>query len=82
MSTREFMICRRCSSNKLNKFGAEMNVHFPGWEGLEKPSVGMFTEIAVCLDCGFAEFFVPEAELPKLGTTRQRSTCPSPRIDL
>jgi len=46
-----------------------MNIHFPGWEGLEKPSVGMITEIVICLDCGSAEFFVPEGELPKLGTT-------------
>lgn len=43
-----------------------MNFHFPGWEGMEKPTVLVFPEVVVCLDCGFAEFAFPEAELPLL----------------
>ena len=44
-----------------------MNIHFPGREGLDKPTVWLFQAIMVCLDCGFAEFSVPNAELRRLG---------------
>ena len=50
----------------LKKFTTDMNLHFPGYAGLEKPTVLVFSEVVVCLDCGFAEFRVPEAELLKL----------------
>jgi hypothetical protein len=30
---------------------------------MDKPAVFVFAEIVVCLDCGSAEFTVPEAEL-------------------
>ena len=60
------MVCTRCSSDKLSKFTAEMNIHFPGLEGLDKPPVWIFPEIIVCLQCGFAEFSIPENELRKL----------------
>ena len=60
------MVCTRCSSDKLSKFTAEMNIHFPGLEGLDNPPVWIFPEIIVCLQCGFAEFSVPENELRKL----------------
>jgi len=43
-----------------------MNFHFPGWNGLEKPTVWVFPEVAVCLNCGFAEFSMPEGELREL----------------
>jgi len=28
--------CPKCSSENQHKFSVEMNIHFPGWEGLEK----------------------------------------------
>ena len=43
-----------------------MNIHFPHRDGLEKPSVPVYQEVIICLDCGFAEFFLPEAPLRKL----------------
>jgi hypothetical protein len=43
-----------------------MNFHFPGTEGLNKPTVWLFPEVVVCLDCGLAEFTVPEQELSAL----------------
>jgi hypothetical protein len=43
-----------------------MNFHFPGYEGLDKPTVWIFPEVVVCLDCGLAELTVPEAELRTL----------------
>ena len=65
------MACKRCSSDKQSEFGVEMNFHFPGYEGLDKSPVLVFPMVMVCLDCGFAEFIVPEGELQVLakGTT-------------
>jgi len=65
---RTHMACKRCASDKRGKYTAEMNFHFPGAEGLDKPSVWLFPEVVVCLECGLAEFNVPEAEL---GTLRK-----------
>lgn len=60
------MACVRCSSDHRKTFKAEMNIHFTGREGWVKPSLWVFPEVTVCLDCGFAEFLVPTAELGKL----------------
>jgi hypothetical protein len=43
-----------------------MGVRSPGLKGLDKPVVWVFPELIVCLDCGIAEFAVPEAELREL----------------
>ena len=43
-----------------------MGIHFPGLENTDKPTVWVFPEVIVCLDCGTAEFAVPEAELQQL----------------
>jgi hypothetical protein len=52
-----------------------MNIHFPGREGLDKPTVLVFPKVLICLDCGFAEFVVPKNELQALveGLTRLQS---------
>lgn len=61
------MACKRCSSDKLAKFRAEMNLHFPGYENLTKTTVWAFEEVVVCLDCGLLECTVSEPALRKLG---------------
>jgi hypothetical protein len=43
-----------------------MGIHFLGLKNIDKPVVWVFPEIVVCLDCGMAEFAVPEAELRQL----------------
>jgi hypothetical protein len=48
------------------KFSAEMGIHFPELRDIDKPVVWVFPEVVVCLECGTAEFAVPEAELPEL----------------
>jgi hypothetical protein len=61
------MACRLCSSENQTEFGAEINIHFPGRKGLDKPPVLASPMLVVCLDCGFAEFTVAETELHLLG---------------
>src|SRR5215469_13166838 len=58
--------CKRCSSDNLRSFKAEMNIHFAGYGGLTKPTVWVFPEVMACLDCGFADFSIPEPELRRL----------------
>jgi hypothetical protein len=57
------MICRSCGLEKLSKFVGELVIHLPGLKNLDKPTVWVFPEIWVCLNCGDAEFAVPEREL-------------------
>jgi hypothetical protein len=40
-----------------------MVIHFSGRENIHKPGVWVFPEVTICLDCGTAQFVVPEAEL-------------------
>ena len=44
----------------------KMGIHFPELKDIDKPVVWVFPEVVVCLDCGTAEFAVPEAELRQL----------------
>jgi hypothetical protein len=57
------MVCKQCRSGHQSYFTSEVAVHFPGLKGLDKPVVWVFPKLAVCLDCGFTEFTVPEKEL-------------------
>jgi hypothetical protein len=57
------VICKSCGSDNQCKFTAEIAIHFPGLKGIEKPIVWVFPELLVCLNCGNAEFAVPEREL-------------------
>ena len=60
------MICKRCSSKDLSIFNTEMNLHFSGRQGLDMASVWAFPKVRVCLNCGLAEFDVPDRELRML----------------
>lgn len=54
-----------CKSGK-REFGAEICVHFPGIENLDKPPLFIFPKLSVCLDCGATEFVVGKEELESL----------------
>jgi hypothetical protein len=56
------MPCKWCGSVNQKKFRAEMGIHFPGLKDIDKPVVWVFADVVVCLDCGTAEFAVPEEE--------------------
>ncbi len=61
------MSCRSCQSEKRGSFGSEINIHFPGIQGIHKPSIMVFPQLVVCLDCGLTEFDMPKNELRLLG---------------
>ena len=60
------MACKKCGSVRQKKLNAEMNLHFPGIENLDKPTVWVFPEVVVCLDCGLSEFSVQKPELRRI----------------
>ena len=60
------MTCKSCQSRKLRYFTAEINIHFPAFEGLTKPTVWVFPRLSACLNCGFTEFSIPKTELVRL----------------
>ena len=43
-----------------------MGIHFLEMKNIDNPVVRVFPEVAVCLDCGVAEFSVPKTELRQL----------------
>jgi hypothetical protein len=58
----------KCSCKNYREFNGEVAIHFPGIKGLPKPIVLTFPKVRVCLDCGYADFTVPERELSVLVT--------------
>ena len=60
------MACNECASERQREFNGELAIHFPGIAGLQRPIVWTFPKLLVCLDCGHAEFSVPERELSVL----------------
>jgi hypothetical protein len=61
------MACKVCGSERLKTFNREVAVHLPGCEGQDESIVWVFPKVLVCLNCGSAEFAVPEDELSSLG---------------
>lgn len=57
------MSCKACQADKKRVFNGEIALHFPGLKGLDMPIVWVFPKLMVCLECGFAEFEIPEREL-------------------
>jgi hypothetical protein len=56
------------------EFLGEICLHFPGGlESLDKPIVWAFPKVVVCLDCGLAQFAVPEAEMKVIHQNLERS---------
>ena len=60
------MACTACGSDRQSNFSGEIGIHFPGLQGLDKPIVWVFPQLLVCLQCGAAQFAVPETELSVL----------------
>ena len=60
------MPCQTCHSANTREYTAEINIHFPGRKGLDIPTVWAFPRLSVCLDCGFTQYKIPDAELKTL----------------
>jgi hypothetical protein len=60
------MACKSCASDHQTDFGAEINIHFPGLKGMDKPAIWAFPKLTVCLDCGYTEFTLLESEVQRL----------------
>jgi len=59
--------CKSCLSANTRNFNGEIAIHSPGLTGLNEPIVWIFPKLSVCLDCGFAEFEIPEEQIRQLG---------------
>jgi len=60
----ESRCCSSCASRRITEFRGEICLHFPGGLAhLDNRPVFVFPNVFVCLDCGSAQFAVPEAEL-------------------
>ena len=60
------MACKKCSSENQSTFNGEIGIHFPGLQGLDKPIACVNPKLLVCMNCGFAEFAIPETDLRRL----------------
>jgi len=68
------MSCQSCKSDRQMELLGEICLHFPGGMGsLDKPLIWVFPQVAVCLDCGLAQFAVMEAELKLIQQNLERS---------
>ena len=70
------MPCKSCGSVNQSKFTAEMAIHFPGLQNIDKPVVWVFPELVVCLDCG-----TPNSLCRKLSCVNLRKAMPLRRVD-
>jgi hypothetical protein len=66
------MPCKSCGSVNQSKLTGEIGVRFPRLKNIDKPVVWVFPYLVGCLDCGTAEFDVPESELRQLAKRRRR----------
>jgi hypothetical protein len=60
------MKCLSCHSSNQSLFPAEVNIHFPGIENCDRPTVWAFPQLLVCLDCGFTQFTLSSDQLVQL----------------
>lgn len=60
------MMCLVCQSSNQRTFPSELNIHFPGFEGLDRPTVWAFPQLLVCLDCGSTQFTLSDDQLKEL----------------
>jgi len=60
------MLCLVCQSSNQRAFPSELNIHFPGLEGLDRPTVWAFPLLLVCLECGFTQFALSRDQVEEL----------------
>ena len=60
------MPCMSCQSLNISVYPAELNIHHPGMEGLDKSTVWAFPLLSVCLHCGVTQFTLSRNQLHEL----------------
>jgi hypothetical protein len=76
-----------CSTHfqREGRFPTEICVHISGLKNLDKGAVFVFPSIRVCLDCGYAEFVIPEKGLQQLsvlsGTAESTYRCGAVEVE-
>ena len=58
------MKCASCGSDDQAEFPAEMSIHLR--RSPRQPGTLVFQTVLICMDCGFSQFTVAEAELREL----------------
>jgi hypothetical protein len=62
------MARNECACKNYEEFASELAIHFAGIEGLKKPLLFIYPKLRICMDCGDADFIVPEKDLKVLAT--------------
>ena len=70
--------CKVCGSGHVQKLRGEIAMRVPGLKNIDKPIVWVFPDILVCMDCGIAEFAVPEDQLRILAKRDAATERPHP----
>jgi hypothetical protein len=60
------MPCKACKSENLQKLEGELSASLPDLKGVRVPPVYVCQDVLVCLDCGFAELFIPQSQIQLL----------------
>ena len=61
------MACISCKSTRVSAFPAELNIHHPGIEGIDMPTVWVFPTLIICADCGLVQFTLATEQVRELG---------------
>jgi predicted nucleic-acid-binding Zn-ribbon protein len=59
------MSCKMCGSEDQTQFYSEINIHFPEFKSRTE-TVWAFPPLLICMNCGFTELQIEEAELHQL----------------
>ena len=65
------MTCKSCASDNLQNLTGELTASLPDIKHLKGTPIYVCREIVVCLDCGFTELRLLEAELEQLKKSRE-----------
>src|SRR5207245_10283669 len=70
---RRFMSCPSCSSDHRAEFASEIFMHHCGFKNRDKPDLGLFPTLSICLNRGFLQLTVPAPELALLAASAPTS---------
>ena len=58
--------CSSCGSANVSHLIGEIGLHFRGFENIKTPTLFVFPEVVVCMDCGLARFALGDRECREL----------------